>query len=817
MATEIDRLIVAFDADFTRMSAKLDQVIAKNKAAKAQVEASWAGGGGLKAAEAAFDSLAEHASAAASSIPGVGAALAALGPAGIAAGIALGTFLAAAEGTKKFAEFSENLEQTAKSLNLTTTEVQEFDHVFTALGVNVDSGRKTLQALSTDIGNIESGVAKAQQVKIFTQALNITPEQLRGWGTLEEQLPHVLDAMAQMNSQELQGFATRLHLDPGVVASLVAGRDAISGLIDEAHRYGLVVDADVIAKGAEANKELNTAAQIIKDNLIVAFADLAPTIVDVAKALAQAAIGLGDFIAMFKPLEARSNLALSDRLKQLNATNLQLTTTYGPGNFMGPNAGGKSESAYQTYRQNLVEQKRIEEIQGVRKLADPGQPPTPPPTQVIAPKTPKAKATPTDETAAQDAAAKQALDSATRDAISAQEALATTIQERVEDQLAVLKAEHDAKIDALTKKEADIARLKDASDTDKAGQLDSLKAAKAQEQIAYQAQEELTVRTAVVAELDAQLASLDEASKFQQQILTAQSDHYTAQAALATTAKARAALSQKALDAQQAAENVANQNALTQAEGGVDKAAISGNVDDVLSALDKVMAAQQTIAAAQVKQSDAQATLAKTNQNPIQVYSDSLKDLNTLMMTDGVDAAKSLSDGLADAIVNAKSLGDVVSSVFRTLVQQIISQTLQQSVTGPLLSALAGAFLPALGGATAFGNITPRVLPHAAAGTSFSQGGLTLVGEQGPELVNLPTGAQVISNAALRNLGMGSPTQAGPTILFDNRGAVIWEQAARQMMSYADRAAAQAGVTGAQFARSATPSDLARDASRRLG
>jgi len=41
---------------------------------------------------------------------------------------------------------------------------------------------------------------------------------------------------------------------------------------------------------------------------------------------------------------------------------------------------------------------------------------------------------------------------------------------------------------------------------------------------------------------------------------------------------------------------------------------------------------------------------------------------------------------------------------------------------------------------------------HNASGTNYWQGGLTWVGEQGPELVNLPTGSQIIPNYALQGM-----------------------------------------------------------------
>ncbi|MBL3576028.1 hypothetical protein JMK10_02565 [Rhodovulum sulfidophilum] len=47
-------------------------------------------------------------------------------------------------------------------------------------------------------------------------------------------------------------------------------------------------------------------------------------------------------------------------------------------------------------------------------------------------------------------------------------------------------------------------------------------------------------------------------------------------------------------------------------------------------------------------------------------------------------------------------------------------------------------------------------LPGFARGTDSAPGGLAWVGEAGPELVNLPRGAQVIPNHRLGSLGGGS-------------------------------------------------------------
>jgi hypothetical protein len=163
----------------------------------------------------------------------------------------------------------------------------------------------------------------------------------------------------------------------------------------------------------------------------------------------------------------------------------------------------------------------------------------------------------------------------------------------------------------------------------------------------------------------------------------------------------------------------------------------------------------------------------------------------------GVKAFENLADGLADAIVNAKSLGDVAKNVFRQLIADVLSQEIRR--------AGAGLFEAALG-----------IIPHFASGTPFAPGGLSLVGERGPELVNLPRGAAVLPNSALSGVRSMAPV-VHQTVLFDNRGAIIWEDAQMQLQKYADNAAVRAGFMAYQGARKDIPANMAKSASSRLG
>lgn len=104
-----------------------------------------------------------------------------------------------------------------------------------------------------------------------------------------------------------------------------------------------------------------------------------------------------------------------------------------------------------------------------------------------------------------------------------------------------------------------------------------------------------------------------------------------------------------------------------------------------------------------------------------------------------------LKDGLVDAIVEGKNFGDVLADVAKQLEKAAVQAALFGE--GPL-SGLFGGGSGILGAAAgALG------IPGFASGTQSAPGGLAMVGEDGPELVNLPRGAQVIPNHKLGQVG----------------------------------------------------------------
>lgn len=129
----------------------------------------------------------------------------------------------------------------------------------------------------------------------------------------------------------------------------------------------------------------------------------------------------------------------------------------------------------------------------------------------------------------------------------------------------------------------------------------------------------------------------------------------------------------------------------------------------------------------------------------------------------------SVSDAFKGMLTGAMSWKDGMRSLISSVIDQLWKLFVVQKIVGLVTGALGGA----TGTPTSFSpttSVTPPsgFMPGFANGTSYAPGGMALVGERGPELVNLPRGSQVIPNHKIGGLsGGGSPI----SISVDARGS----------------------------------------------
>jgi len=191
--------------------------------------------------------------------------------------------------------------------------------------------------------------------------------------------------------------------------------------------------------------------------------------------------------------------------------------------------------------------------------------------------------------------------------------------------------------------------------------------------------------------------------------------------------------------------------------------------------------AEVALAAIRATSGDRRRAVARANETTTERY---LRDLNKTpeQIDEAVDritmrGLDDLNDGLADAIMGVRSLGDV----FDNVADQIIAALLRIAIERAIIEPLAGALFP--GGAGNGGGGLGGVLSSIgsffagffADGGTIPAGQFGIVGEAGPELVfSTPGGTDVVSNSDSRRMlegGNGGGTNISMPINIDATGA----------------------------------------------
>ena len=109
------------------------------------------------------------------------------------------------------------------------------------------------------------------------------------------------------------------------------------------------------------------------------------------------------------------------------------------------------------------------------------------------------------------------------------------------------------------------------------------------------------------------------------------------------------------------------------------------------------------------------------------------------------DAGREFAGTLVDGLLEGAKASDVLSDALKGLASRFLNSGLDA-----LFNGLTG------GGKTSF---LSGIIPGFADGTNFAPGGPALVGERGPEIVNLPRGSQVVPNHMLSQSGQSGGSQ----------------------------------------------------------
>lgn len=193
--------------------------------------------------------------------------------------------------------------------------------------------------------------------------------------------------------------------------------------------------------------------------------------------------------------------------------------------------------------------------------------------------------------------------------------------------------------------------------------------------------------------------------------------------------------------------------------------------------------------------------------NQIVDYANSFGSLNDQLSNIAKNGIADITNGLADAMMGAKSLKEAFSDMARSMIRQLI----ELAIRFLIFEALGMAF-----GIKGLGKMALGVTAGKnAKGNDNWRGGLTWVGESGPELAMLPGGTQIAPNNLLRSALTGGvrPSQSAnaPINIYttvDARDAVLTDQVKKWIYE---------GNAGAvQIAKRTTMNDLHKQQRQRL-
>lgn len=206
---------------------------------------------------------------------------------------------------------ADDIANTARRIGVGTDALQEWRLVAQKTGGDARDADKALDTFATKLSQATAGTSKSA-VKAF-DFLNIGQDQLRGFKSTEHALDVVTDAIKNLKSEaDRAAVAEALGLG-GLSVALRDSAVDVAALRDEARQLGIVMDQEMIKRASDAQGQIDTLAQVIDINLKGAFIDLAPAIIAAIELIANLAEGLANALDQWRDLETMTGRGIKRR------------------------------------------------------------------------------------------------------------------------------------------------------------------------------------------------------------------------------------------------------------------------------------------------------------------------------------------------------------------------------------------------------------------------------------------------------------------------------------------------------------------------
>lgn len=235
-----------------------------------------------------------------------GRVLGAFGATGVAVAAVLGGLAVAAVQAREAMAFADELDDAANKLQISTDALQEYRYALRVSGGEAEDFDAAVAKFTKTLGAAQSGLSP-RAMRPFA-ALGFTREQLQSFDNGEEALDEVAKRISALSKEsERAAVAEKLGLDP-MLPLLRQGADEMEALRRKARELGLVMDADLVKKGAESADTMETMAGIIRVQMAEAFVGLSDEIIAFTGHMAAAIKKLSDFIDRYNAWKARAEI-----------------------------------------------------------------------------------------------------------------------------------------------------------------------------------------------------------------------------------------------------------------------------------------------------------------------------------------------------------------------------------------------------------------------------------------------------------------------------------------------------------------------------
>lgn len=289
---------------------------------------------GTKALDRSVRDLKGNLMSFASRLPIIGGALAALGPAGIAAaagiaaiGLGLGRALRIArEATRQF----DATAKAARDLGVSSDLYQTLQLAADEASIPFERVNRAIQTFERNAAKATTG--RGEMVEMLRASHGALVDEITALGSAEERLEAVRVALRGAQTQtERNLIATAAFGESGfaVARMLEEQESSMTELIARAREMGVVVDQSMLRRAEEMENRLGVAARVMDINFKQALVDLTPVLVSSAELMADLARVVRDVADAFKSIEDKTTSGMEAALERLEHRRARLAENQG--------------------------------------------------------------------------------------------------------------------------------------------------------------------------------------------------------------------------------------------------------------------------------------------------------------------------------------------------------------------------------------------------------------------------------------------------------------------------------------------------------